>query len=51
MEREELRLRERLTKLLETYTLEEILEHNDLEPIEVLLLLYQQGYSFPVDPC
>lgn len=37
-------MREVLLKLLEVYSLEDILENAELEPIEVLEILEEQGY-------
>jgi len=36
-------------KLLEAYTLEQILEAIDLEPVDILRLLYEQGYLEDID--
>jgi hypothetical protein len=48
MERDELKLRERIEKLLEIYSLEEILEHNDLSVEDILVYLYNEyGLTFP----
>ncbi len=48
MERNELFLRERIQRLLETYTLEEILELGGVTPEDVLVFLYFEfGLTFP----
>lgn len=48
MERKELQLRERIQRLLETYTFEEILEFNDTTPEDILVFLYfEYGLTFP----
>jgi hypothetical protein len=48
MERNELYLRERIQRLLETYTLEEIIDHNDVTTEDILVFLYFEfGLTFP----
>lgn len=37
-------LQEDVEKVLETYSFEEILEHNDLDEVTVLTLLLRDGY-------
>lgn len=45
-------LMERIEKLLDIYTLDDILEYNDVEPSEALELLYLEGkIEFPPEPC
>ena len=51
MERKELQLRERIQRLLEVFTFEQILEFNDMEYEDVLLFLYfEYGLNFPEEP-
>jgi hypothetical protein len=51
MERKELFLRERIKKLLEMYTLQEILEFNDETEEDILVFLYfEYGLKFPEEP-
>jgi hypothetical protein len=51
MERKELVLRDRIRRLLEVYTLEEILERCNETPEDILLFLYfEYGLSFPEEP-
>ncbi len=48
MERDEVRLRDRLKVVLETYTLEEILEQNDMTVEDTLVfLVYNYGLLLP----
>jgi hypothetical protein len=48
MERKELHLRERIKKLLQTYSFEEILEYNNETEEDVLVFLYYEyGLQFP----
>lgn len=48
MERKELYLRERIQKLLETYTFEELLEYNEATEEDILVFLYfEYGFKFP----
>ena len=48
MERDEIQLRERIEKLLEIYSFEDILEHNDLSLEDVLVFLHNEyGLTFP----
>lgn len=43
---------ERIEKLLETYSFEEILEYNDITPSYVLQILYMEGVIvLPPEPC
>ena len=51
MERKELYLRERIQRLLETYTLENILELNDMTDEDILVFLYfEYGLKLPEEP-
>lgn len=51
MERNDLYLRERIRRLLETYSLEEILEQCDETPEDILVFLYfEYGLKFPEEP-
>ena len=51
MERNELYLRERIQRLLETYTVQEILEHNDMTDEDILVFLYfEYGLKLPEEP-
>lgn len=51
MERKELFLRERIRRLLEVFTLEQIFEFNDMTEEDVLLFLYfEHGIQFPEEP-
>ena len=51
MERKELQLRERIQRLLEVFTFEQILEYNDITNEDVLLFLYfEYGLNFPEEP-
>lgn len=51
MERKELYLRERIKKILDTYTFEELLEFNDLTDEDVLVFLYFDfGLKLPEEP-
>lgn len=51
MERKELYLRERIQRLLETYSFEEILEFNDMSEEDVVLFLYfEYGLQLPEEP-
>jgi hypothetical protein len=51
MERKELHLRERIQRLLETYTLEELLEYNDATEEDILVFLYfEYGLKLPEEP-
>lgn len=51
MERKELFLRERIRRLLEIFTFEQILEHNDITEEDALLFLYfEYGLQFPEEP-
>lgn len=51
MERKELHLRERIQKLLEVYSFEDILEFNDMTDEDVLVFLYFEfGLTLPEDP-
>jgi len=51
MERKELVLRDRIRRLLETYSLEEVLEQCDETPEDVLIFLYfEYGLKFPEEP-
>ena len=51
MERKELYLRERIRRLLETYSLEEILEFNEATEEDILVFLYfEYGLKFPEEP-
>ena len=47
MERDELRLRERIARLLETYSLEELLEYNEMTEDDLLVLLIS-SYDFSI---
>lgn len=48
MERKELFLRERIQKLLQTYSFTELLEYNDTTEEDILLFLYfEYGFQFP----
>lgn len=48
MERKELFLRERIRRLLETYSFEEILEFNNATEEDILIFLYfEHGIQFP----
>jgi hypothetical protein len=48
MERDELKLRERIEKLLEIYSFEDIIEQNDLTIEDILVFLYNEyGLTFP----
>lgn len=48
MERKELFLRERIQKLLETYSFSELLEYNDATEEDILVFLYfEYGLTFP----
>lgn len=48
MERKELFLRDRIQRLLETYTFSEILEYNEATEEDILLFLYfEYGLKFP----
>lgn len=48
MERKELHLRERIQRLLATYSFEEILEYNNATEEDVLVFLYfEYGLQFP----
>jgi len=52
VDRGKIELLERVIRLLETYTLEDILEHNDLTQEELLVTLYVEGHiEFPEEPC
>lgn len=51
MERKEIFLRERIQRLLETYTFSEILEFNEMTEEDTLLFLYfEYGLQFPEEP-
>lgn len=51
MERKELVLRERIQRLLEVFTLEQIFEYNDMTEEDVLVFLYlEYGLTFPEEP-
>lgn len=51
MERKELYLRERIQRLLETYSFEDILEFNDMTDEDVLVFLYFEfGLNLPEEP-
>ena len=51
MERKELHLRERIQRLLESYSFEDILNFNDMTEEDVLLFLYfEYGLKFPEEP-
>ena len=51
MERNELVLRQSIRRLLEDYTLEEILEQCDETPEDILVFLYfEYGLKFQEDP-
>jgi len=51
MERKELYLRERIRRLLETYSFEEILEFNDMTEEDTILFLYlEYGLKLPEEP-
>lgn len=51
MERKELFLRERIQRLLESYSFEEILDFNDMSEEDVLLFLYlEYGLKLPEEP-
>lgn len=51
MERKELQLRERIQRLLEVFSFEQILEFNDMTEEDVLLFLYfEYGLNFPEEP-
>jgi hypothetical protein len=51
MERNDLYLRERIRRLLETYSLEEILEQCDETAEDILVFLYfEYGLKFPEEP-
>lgn len=47
MERDELQLRERISRLLEAYSLEELLEYNELTEEDLLVLLIRD-FSFDI---
>lgn len=51
MERNELYLRDRIRRLLEEHTLEEILEQCDETPEDILVFLYfEYGLPIPEEP-
>ena len=51
MERKELLLRERIQRLLEVFSFEQILEFNDLTEEDTLVFLYlEYGLQFPEEP-
>jgi hypothetical protein len=51
MERNELFLRERIRRFLETYTVQEIFEHNDMTEEDILVFLYfEYGLKLPEEP-
>lgn len=51
MERKELYLRERIQRLLETYSFEDILEYNDMTDEDVIVFLFfEYGLKLPEDP-
>lgn len=51
MERKELFLRERIQRLLETYSFEDILEFNEATEEDILVFLYfEYGLKFPEEP-
>jgi hypothetical protein len=51
MERNDLYLRERIRRLLEAYSLEEILEQCDETAEDILVFLYYEyGLKFPEEP-
>lgn len=51
MERKELYLRERIQKLLETYSFEELLEFNDMTEEDTIVFLYfEYGLTLPEEP-
>lgn len=51
MERKELYLRERIRRLLEVYSFEEILEFNEATEEDILVFLYfEYGLKFPEEP-
>lgn len=51
MERKELYLRERIQKLLEVYTFQELLEFNDVTEEDILIFLYfEYGLKLPEEP-
>jgi hypothetical protein len=43
-------LKERIERLLETYTFEELLEFNDLETLDVIEMMYQAGWIILPNP-
>ena len=48
MERDELLLRERISKLLEAYSLEELLEYNEMTEEDLLVILINEfGFDIP----
>jgi hypothetical protein len=53
MERDEIKLRERINRLLEAYSFEEFLDINELSQEDVLVILIRDyGYTFPdMEPC
>jgi len=51
MERKELYLRERIQRLLQTYSFEDILEFNEATEEDILIFLYfEYGLVFPEEP-
>ena len=52
MERDELQLRERIARLLEAYSLEELLEFNEMSEEDLLVVLISSyGFDIPnVEP-
>lgn len=47
MERDELQLRERIARLLEAYSLEELLEYNEMTEEDLLVVLIS-GFDFTI---
>lgn len=48
MERDELQLRERIARLLEAYSLEELLEYNEMSEEDLLVVLIGEfGFNIP----
>jgi hypothetical protein len=48
MERDELQLRERITRLLEAYSLEELLQYNEMSEEDLLVVLISEfGFDIP----
>lgn len=51
MERKELHLRERIQRLLQTHSFEDILEYNDMTEEDIIVFLYfEYGLKLPEEP-